>query len=1107
MLKIILLSIIVFTGPLKSIANDEVGSFWRAKNTSVDNKPVVVGDVFKTNQLIMTGNSSRSKAELSIKDNSRYILYKNSSIIFENFEMTGRACKGMKVTLTRGKIRGTSGSCGDGKTNIITAVATATAWGTDYEMLYLGKDDLRGEYKNIAPGFYQMVNEGKVLVKNKRGGLLVNPGEAGFVSIHGEAPIIIPMPEFFTNIKKPVKEEKKAEGGDGVKNEKEKKKEDGIGFIQVGTVELVAEENLGGAYRSFLYMDTSEVARVETKLLDTEVVNEIISVNKINYETQYITDTNGVVVEKNTAYYNRETYQDTTYTDKLLYIEKISLVAAEETWQIIEGTEQIIEGETIGGEYTDVEIYNYDAYEPPYYVATGISERKHYQKKVFTEYKKVVSTWSKMHLDSEGVKTDEEFKDVDVTVHFENDTRPSLEGERGDYLFTEYNGIETALKDFIAEVVRPTFGSVENFKIIGKYSSNFNKMVSTDGGTITPRSANIYDDLFDPIKNQDQDIEIKLTLNDSDISKSVIIVPKDTRNQYGSFVAVGSFFNYKPYFVINAGNPTSTNTGNTSQFTEAVNAGGYSSAYQNFAGQDYILDGGDDERMGKEINQGSSTIYLGSRSNINHSSLEMYIYENKAGTTAGLLGTDENAKMLLPKYGTINYKIAEKSDILISRDGAEGLIDENYELTDVELGINFNNNKVNTKLAVSNGTTKIWSNISNGGLSIESDLEIDTVNNSPTGRFSGGSMPKGSSNVFNPGDQQEYQNITQAYESGGDLVQGDILFNGTTMGNKGSHVGLGYSMLFDADTVTSGTVLLRAETGSDRNTGGAGSLIMLNTLDNNTKMTAETPSDSVDGEQNWTYFKPVVGIDNNTIELSFVCSERSGTCENSNYIVDNSRGVVDTVEKARVINEGSMSESTVHWGWWSSVDDGGVFGYNDHNTLFMYEQYSEYNGNGMRLPTKGIIDYEVMESSQLLINTADEVGGTGQSNYKLTDDYKLKDAAMEIDFGLINNNLTVSVIIEDVVTKELISSNIGTTTLNKLNGTFYINGGYGLTEYPNSSIRQSGIAKGSFSATGAMMGTNGSHAGMGYKMAIEDIEDVNSTGDTVLGVVLFKAKD
>ena len=197
-----IIALFLIASSLSAIAADDIGNFWRAKKTTVDSQAATKGQGFQLNQLIETGKSPIAKAEIATIDDSRYILYKNSSIKFEDLKLSGGKCEGLKVTLNQGKLRGTSGKCGHGKTEIVTTVASAFSWGTDYEMVYISENNKSEEFKNTPTGFYQKVNEGKVLVKNQVGSLLVNPGEVGFVASLTDIPVVIEMPAFFSNSEK-----------------------------------------------------------------------------------------------------------------------------------------------------------------------------------------------------------------------------------------------------------------------------------------------------------------------------------------------------------------------------------------------------------------------------------------------------------------------------------------------------------------------------------------------------------------------------------------------------------------------------------------------------------------------------------------------------------------------------------------------------------------------------------------------------------------------------------------------------------------------------------------------------------------------------------------
>jgi hypothetical protein len=306
--------------------------------------------------------------------------------------------------------------------------------------------------------------------------------------------------------------------------------------------------------------------------------------------------------------------------------------------------------------------------------------------------------------------------------------------------------------------------------------------------------------------------------------------------------------------------------------------------------------------------------------------------------------------------------------------------------------------------------------------------------------------------------------------------------------------------------LASGTVLLKAESGSDRHLANKGSLIMLNTYDNETKMQAQTPSHSATPEaQADDQFEAIVDANNNTTKLTFC---KASGCDASivadiNYIEPFSVGN----ELTTVINAGTMSESTVHWGWWGQMASSAPLNIAYNNTLFMYEDKAEYNELGMFLPTKGVIDYEVMESSQLLINAQTGTDFYNSPSYESTSLYELEDATLEIDFGLAEDNIKTSITIKNTDTDVSINSSLAVSSLNSLNGTFAVDGGYGFESGTTNSTRNVGIASGEFTAVGAMMGTNGSHAGMGYKMAVKAINDITATHDTVLGTILFRAKN
>ncbi len=197
---LIILSIFLSTA---ATAEEDIGKFWKAKKTTIDSKKAYKGTKIKLGQLIKTSNSGRAKAEIMTVDDSRYLIFKNTTIKFDRLEMDGKKCKGLRATLVSGKIRSTSGSCGDGKTEIKTSLGAAFAWGTDYDLVYIPEGEILEGYEDVAPGFYQKVNEGQVKVSNDAGSIMVNPGEASFISFNDMlAPSYIPTPKFFSKTEK-----------------------------------------------------------------------------------------------------------------------------------------------------------------------------------------------------------------------------------------------------------------------------------------------------------------------------------------------------------------------------------------------------------------------------------------------------------------------------------------------------------------------------------------------------------------------------------------------------------------------------------------------------------------------------------------------------------------------------------------------------------------------------------------------------------------------------------------------------------------------------------------------------------------------------------------
>jgi hypothetical protein len=256
------------------------------------------------------------------------------------------------------------------------------------------------------------------------------------------------------------------------------------------------------------------------------------------------------------------------------------------------------------------------------------------------------------------------------------------------------------------------------------------------------------------------------------------------------------------------------------------------------------------------------------------------------------------------------------------------------------------------------------------------------------------------------------------------------------------------------------------------------------------------------------------------------------------------RSVYDgNFEDSIKINAGTKSESTIHWGWWQNpyeakyqrvgvnplevVNDSteSPLDVGSMSSLFLYEDFAEMAGidGGMHLPTSGTIDYEIMANSDLIINAS-----TGDA---VSNEYYLSSASLDINFT--NNDLNTTIGIGSETDGADFLTAYGSSILNANTGRFSVLGGvsgtgsFGFDDktstLPTPSLASSPgtgqllgtsgqyngqiINQGDFAAVGAMMGVNGSHAGMGFKMAIKEIPQVEINGqtydNTVSGVILF----
>jgi len=1249
MLKILFISISIFLTSTPSISADEIGSFWRAKKTTVDNNKAKVGDVFKINQLISTGKSSRAKAEITTVDNSRYILYKNSSIKFEELDMSGSICNGMKVTLTQGKIRGTSGSCGHGKTEIKTAVAAAFAWGTDYEMMFLPEGKKIPGYENIEPGFYQKVNEGKVMVSNDSGSLLIHPGEAGFVSVSGVAPTIIPLPDFFTNTKKPapIKQKKKPtkektpkpkkqaktkadqpqkksnpvtkkkptkekspEPKETTKEEKSEAKtkvtskpestepdspeptekvQDQSSDSEDTITEQPADDNIGEDVESEIIettpdndIDSGEPLIVEKVINDDSndititttvtpeitipqkdtkggVTTEIKIISSFNQDSEpIITTPSPTQTLTTTETYNVDIYDDGSTKKTLAHITEETTVLDEGGGWILQGVEY--NGDNVIGWATPGTPTTTNQIKQTYHYQTV----QRHQDRIKSE---TTTTKIKFYTPSDNTTPYTTTTNTAPPVHTDQDTQ-TLPNDKDitNIVYVLLEGKENDLKAHL-----DIFGVDQ--VISGDNASLFEVDPATGDGTndqIRLKSSNIYDDLFDPILNQTNPVELEIDITSENQLTDLQVTTKykfrltDKRSEFGSMVTVSTPKTYvAPRQILSEIITPRLKTLIVPPSMLSTQPDGYQSEEN-----DTDLLGNSGQVLTTNttsINNESSTIHYGIAQTSDVNPVKMvYIYErqsNDLSTENGSLG------MKLPKSAIIEYVIHEesKSPMLLNNSSTTGTeITNDYSLSGVSLGIDFSRDEDNVRASIKiedadNNTTII-------SKEVVTTLTTTYGHNTPTtiitGQFSGTTATYNSTDIDHGDKRSKITNY-------GYQTHSDLTISGALMGNNGSHIGLGYSMAIEIDSLSdpillvSGTVLLRADSSSpppplESDRQDSGSLIMMKKTHTTfkaqqTELLSLTPygydTDNSTFSQATDAFTSEINSETNLTKNLFYC-ESGVDCDydQHDYSVLTTKKITyseipGNFEDNITINAGTTSESNVHWGWWQDPDRATSIEADDivnsaiHSTprfvFFMYEDLAEKaNDNGeMHLPTEGITIYDVLDKSKLTINS--------EAGEVVTDEYWLDSATLEIDFG--TNKLDTSLKIAhrnddsaatskdmngidqfvdfiDSMTVDV--DNNGRSDFDNKTGRFAVNQGFfhdkptnsynrpltsGQTAFDSAKDVVYTTGKGSFSVAGAMMGVDGSHAGMGYTMAVKNATS-NSHDDVVSGMVLFKAQ-
>jgi hypothetical protein len=159
--------------------------------------------------------------------------------------------------------------------------------------------------------------------------------------------------------------------------------------------------------------------------------------------------------------------------------------------------------------------------------------------------------------------------------------------------------------------------------------------------------------------------------------------------------------------------------------------------------------------------------------------------------------TDTDSNMVLPSTGTINYDIADKSDVTILHSGSDSTEDSVYSngtLIDADMNINFTNNEIDTTFEISSDS------FGSETVSIPGTLDPGNAN------IFGESAGIGSYN-----GESIYPDPNWVSFGGISITQGEGVFSGNMMGDNGSHAGVSYHVGMEAGAIASGVVIFEAQ--------------------------------------------------------------------------------------------------------------------------------------------------------------------------------------------------------------------------------------------------------------------------------------------------------
>lgn len=164
-------------------------------------RPLAKGAQVCAGETIVTSQSGR--AQIRMADGGMLALRPDTKIRIDAFHFDGKedGTEKSAIALLQGGFRALTGSIGHtNKANYLISTPTATIGirGTDHEPMYI-PEPAPGQAAAVAPGTYDKVNSGGVVIRSPQGEVEVRPSQVGFVPIDPSAApsILKEVPRFY----------------------------------------------------------------------------------------------------------------------------------------------------------------------------------------------------------------------------------------------------------------------------------------------------------------------------------------------------------------------------------------------------------------------------------------------------------------------------------------------------------------------------------------------------------------------------------------------------------------------------------------------------------------------------------------------------------------------------------------------------------------------------------------------------------------------------------------------------------------------------------------------------------------------------------------------